>query len=214
MAFELGNLGIVATLPSSTNRKYNCRQVVSAGTNKRKRDLPCVESSDETPTRKVLYYEPYVKGKDGDDRPLWLHNLEAGDEERVDSSWPSVVTMQWREIKQLPLATFEALHHLEQPDFRCPKDKIDRDFMKSGRAVAMLKQGWEQTLEINAFAYVCELTSAEKGKGQRKRDGFVPTINFDAGSQIDLRDLVFSAADGHLEYIGDFKFTATELQAR
>ena len=53
----------------------------------------------------------------------------------------------------------------------------------------------------DAFAYVCELTSAEKGKGQQKRDGFVPTINFDAASQLDLRDLVDSTADGHLKFI-------------
>ena len=89
--------------------------------NKRKRDHPLEKSCDEPRTRKVIYYEPYVCGEDGE-RPLWLHNLELGDGKGVDSNWPSVVSMQCRrEIKQLPLATFEALHHEEQPDFRCPE---------------------------------------------------------------------------------------------
>ena len=186
-------------------------QVVPSGPNKRKRDQPGGEPSDEPRTRKVLYYEPYVPGKGGVDQPLWLHNLEARDGERVDSSWDSVVTMQWREIKQLPLATFEGLHHLDgQADFRCPEHQIDRDFMNTGRAVAKLKNGWEQTLEIFSFAYVCELTSAEKGKGKRKGD----TINFDAATQLELKAMVFQAEDGHFEFVGDHPFSLDELEIR
>jgi hypothetical protein len=189
-------------------------QVVSSGPNKRKRDQPGGESSDEPRTRKVLYYEPYVTGKGGADRPLWLHNLEAGDGERVDSSWDSVVTMQWRPIKQLPLATFEGLNHLDgQEDFRCPETQIDRDFMGTGQAVAKLKNGWEQTLEIFSFAYVCELTSAEKGRGRKKGDGDA-TINFDAETQLELTAMVFEAEDGHFEYIGDHTFSPDELGIR
>lgn len=189
-------------------------QVVSSGPNKRKRDQQGADSSDEPRTRKVLYYEPYVRGKGGADRPLWLHNLEAGEGERVDSSWDSVVTMQWREIKQLPLATFEALHHQDgQADFRCPENQTDRDFMNTGRAVAKLKKGWEQTLDIFSFAYVCELTSAEKGKRKRKGDGEA-TINFDAATQVELKAMVFEAEDGHFEFVGDHQFSPDELGIR
>lgn len=175
---------------------------------KRPRD----ESCDESPTRTVIYYEPYVRGEDGIDRPLWLHNRVAGVGKEVDSTWPSVVTMQWREIKQLPLDTFKAMQHPdpEQPHSNIPDSQIDPDFMHAGHPVVKLKNGWRQSLGIAAFAYVCELTAAEKGEARGRRGGGA-TINFDTTTQIELKSIVFEAADGHLEWIGDFHFSPEEL---
>lgn len=175
---------------------------------KRPRD----DSSDEPPTRSVIYYEPYVSGEDGIDRPLWLHNRVAGVGKEVDSTWPSVVTMQWREIKQLPLATFKAMQHPdpEQPHSNIPDSQIDPDFMNAGHPVVKLKHGWRQSLGISSFAYVCELSAAEKSRARGKRGGGA-TINFDTATQVELRSIVFEAADGHLEWIGDYNFSAEEL---
>ena len=201
---------VCSNMGTHTPASVFLKVVSSVANNKRKRDRPPEESCDEPRTRKVIYYEPYVCGEDGE-RPLWLHNLEVGDGKGIDSNWPSVVSMQWREIKQLPLATFEALHQEAQPGFRCPEQQIDRNFLKSGFAVAKLKKGWEQTLEIDAFTYVCEMTSSEMGEG--KRGGNAP-IDFDTETQMELKAMAFSTEDGHWEYVGDFDFSPAELNAR
>lgn len=167
------------------------------------------ESRDEAPARTVIYYEPYVRGEDGIDRPLWLHNRVAGVGKEVDSTWPSVVSMQWREISQLPLATFQAMHP-PAPEQTKSRIQIDCDFMSSGHPVVNLKNGWRQTLDISSFAYVCELSAAEKGKGRGRQ----AAINFDAATQTELRAIVFEAADGRLEFIGDYEFSPEELAAR
>ena len=57
---------------------------------------------------------------------------------------------------------------------------------------------------------MCELSAAEKGKARGKRGGEA-TINFDTTTQIELKSIVFEAADGHLEWIGDFDFSPEEL---
>ena len=82
--------------------------------------------------------------------------------------------------------------------------------MGAGHPVVNLKKGWRQALDITSFAYVCELSAAERVKGWGRQ----AAIDFDVTTQTELRALVFEAADGRLEFIGDYEFTPEELAAR